>query len=266
MSALSEKNTTLWADLANVVQAGHHYRNAPIVEAILEVRVIPATDLRVEQLASVVVAPDFGEPQAQFNVTAEMEVSDADVVSHATKEQVGFAFVRQDNQRVVRAHLDRFSFSWLKPYQDWDAFSAEALDRWATYATIAGPEEVTRVAVRFVNKIDVNKPSVEVKDYLRTSIDISPYLPQAMMNFFVQVDIPLERHNAVARVLSTLVQPDMPGHTSLILDIDTWRAGALDLRDDGGREALVECLDVLRKAKNYVFEACITDATRGLIS
>jgi uncharacterized protein (TIGR04255 family) len=63
-----------------------------------------------------------------------------------------------------------------------------------------------------------------------------------------------------------MVPPPSEEHTSLILDIDAWREVDISFATSVGEERLREALNELHDAKNYVFEACITDATRGLIS
>jgi uncharacterized protein (TIGR04255 family) len=263
---LSETSTDLWAELSNLVRSGQHYERAPIVEAILEVRVRPTEGQGVEELDSVVQDPDFPDVAQLVSVTSEIQMGPSAVVGQASGEHIGFAFRRKDGQRVVQAQLDKFSFSWLAPYENWEAFVDEAMGHWDRYCQVAKPGVATRLGIRFVNKIDIDRASVEIKDYLRTTVDISPYLPQALLGYFMQVDIPLPRHEAVARVVSTLVSPKDPEGTSLILDIDTWRDVTLDLTTGDVRDSLLGYLDVLRSAKNYVFEACITDATRGVIS
>jgi len=49
------------------------------------------------------------------------------------------------------------------------------------------------------------------------------------------------------------------------LDIDTWKEVMIPFEEPKADESIRRQLDTLRTAKNYVFEACITDATRGLI-
>jgi uncharacterized protein (TIGR04255 family) len=53
---------------------------------------------------------------------------------------------------------------------------------------------------------------------------------------------------------------------SLILDLDTYREVRLDPRSDDFDHEVVGQLASLRRAKNFVFESCITDETRRLIS
>jgi len=78
--------------------------------------------------------------------------------------------------------------------------------------------------------------------------------------------VPLLNLDASATITSTVVPPYSPDTTSLILDIDTWRRLDVPLSGDTESERLLDALNELRVAKNFVFEACITDATRGLIN
>ena len=51
----------------------------------------------------------------------------------------------------------------------------------------------------------------------------------------------------------------------LLLDIDARSNVLLSTSDPDFDERLLESLTTLRRTKNFVFEACITDATRSLI-
>jgi uncharacterized protein (TIGR04255 family) len=117
----------------------------------------------------------------------------------------------------------------LPPYDRWEAFVDEAWRHWLRYREIARPQRVKRLGVRYVNRIDVPCSQVEIKDYLRTAIDVSPYLPQMVGNYFLQIVVPLSRFEASATVTSALASPPSEDVTSLILDIDTWREVEVDL-------------------------------------
>lgn len=249
-----------------LVPEGQHYSNAPIHEAIIEFVVSGVDPARVSDLETVVGIDGFPNRGPEYDLTAEMGFEGEEVVSNASRRLLGYRGIRDDGRRVIRAHTDRFAFSWLRPYDRWESFVDEAIGHWATYRSVAGPLEVDRIGVRFVNRIDVTRSSVEITDYLRTSVDISPYLPQLLSGFFFQIEIPLVQHNASTRVISTLVQPEHPNSTLLVLDLDTWRSVSIKMDEAANDDVIRENLKELRILKNYVFEACITDATRGLIA
>ncbi len=251
-------------EFALLVQTGGHYEHAPILEAVVEIRVT-ALNEPGEALRTFIDDSRFELASPEYEITAEVEMNELAVESRADRKLQGYRFKRDDEQRAVRALSDRLAFSWLHPYSRWEEFIEEAEGIWLKYRAVRKPERITRIAVRFINKIDIQKPVVEVRDYLRTGIDISPYLPQSMASFLMHVDIPLSRFDATARIISTMVPPPTEGVASLILDIDVWREVDIDLSKPDASVAVKGHLEQLRVAKNYVFEACITDATRGVI-
>jgi uncharacterized protein (TIGR04255 family) len=195
-----------------------------------------------------------------------VDVSEATIKSDTSGERVGHIFRTQDGRRFIQSRLNGFSYSVIPPYDRWESFSGEAWTNWTNYKTVAQPVKTTRIGVRYVNRIDVPSASIEIKDYLRTAVDVSPYLPQAVSSYFLQVVVPVSRFNASATITSTLAPPPAENMTSLILDIDIWRIVELSLDSTEGNDSLREQLESLRVVKNYVFESCITDATRGVIS
>jgi len=255
-----------WGDLAILVPVHSHYNNAPIIEAIVELRVELPEGVEVDDLARVMQGDArFTTTEQAVQIASEFQVREDQVVGNATHHRVGYVFRRDDGERVVQAHRDRLIFSWLGQYEDWDVFVREAEAAWERYVAVAQPLRVVGVAVRFVNRLVIPSSSVEIKDYLRTSVDISPYLPQAIAQLFMQVTIPLVKHEALVTVTSALEPTPSDDTTSLILDIDAKREVGLERSQDGFSEAVTGVLSTLRDAKNFVFEACITDATRGLI-
>lgn len=257
--------TSHW-DIPPPVRVGRHYDHAPIAEAILELTCTLPSDVTLDQLAHVADPETFSAAGAAIMVTGRVEVGPEGIHGDTSGEAIGHLLRRADGLRVIQSRLNGFAYSALAPYDRWETFSAEAWEHWSDYQRVARAIKVSRIGVRYVNKIDIPNASIEIKDYLRTAVDVSPYLPQLTAGYFLQVVVPLSHFNAAATITSTIVPPPSVDHTSLILDIDTWRTVDIALASTAAGDSITEVLNTLREAKNYVFEACITDATRGLIS
>lgn len=161
--------------------------------------------------------------------------------------------------------MDRFAYSQLSKYQGWDHFIGNVEPRWQRYKEVASPTSITNIGVRYVNRIVIPKAQVEINDYLRTTVDISPYLPQSIERYFAQISFPIAAFGVHATVTTALDNPLVPESTALVLDIDVSHEVDLDPSATSFGSDLIAEFDTLRSAKNYVFEACITDATRGVI-
>ncbi len=253
-----------WDDVPQPVRTGWHYTRAPIVEAIIDVRCDLPPETVLSDLATV-PAEGFGSPEQTYTVTGLLDVRPDGVESRTVNEQTGYIFRSHDNRRIIQSRLDGFSFAHLAPYERWDRLYSDAERHWLRYRDAARPLRVRRLGVRYVNRLEVLGEPIEIADYLRTAVDVSPYLPQMVQGYFLQVILPLSRFRATTAITSAVAPPSAPTQTALILDIDTWQELDVDLSEDGASQAIAEGLASLREAKNYVFEACITDATRRLI-
>lgn len=243
---------------------GRRYSKAPIAQSILDLHVDSNADL--DTLGGL----NFGAGYQASNMIytpSNSTIENDDGMPEAT----GYAYRREDTGRTIHATSDEFSFIWSDAYTCWEDFIAEAEAAWLSYKHDAVPVAVSRIGVRFVNQIPLPEKPIEIKDYLRTSVDISSYLPQQVAGMFFQVQVPLHalldgELDVTATITSALLpqDEDHPGG-GLLLDIDVVANVAMSTQSVGFDDSLRGTLDKLRLAKNYVFEACITDATRGMI-
>ena len=152
--------------------------------------------------------------------------------------------------------------SRLAPYESWEAFRNEARRLWEVYRQTVKPVRIERVALRYVNRLDLPGPRAELKDYLQTSPEIAAGLPQGLDGFFMQLQIPVEDLNSRLFLNLTTCEPPKPGIVAVVLDIDLFRTENLPQEE----EALWQLLESMRARKNEFFEACINDRTRELFA
>lgn len=254
-----------WDDLPPLARSGRHYNHPPIIESIIELRCQLPDSVDLEQLSHVPDRAEFPGIEKNIELTNVVNIDDTGVRSETSGNQIGHVFRSAEGAEALHVRLNGFAYGRTDHYKDWEAFSERALAMWRRYVEVASPILAVRIGVRYINRIQIPSDAVEIKDYLRTAIDVSPYLPQIINGYFLQVSVPLPRFEATATITSTLVPPSRAGETALILDIDTWSDRPLDLREEHVDTQIATRLEDLRHAKNHAFEACITDATRGLI-
>jgi len=117
-----------------------------------------------------------------------------------------------------------------------------------------------RVALRYINRLDLPMPMDNLNTYLRTYPEVGPDLPQSLAGFLMQLQIPHEDIKAFLVLNQAMVPPAREGVASMILDLDLFRTSNLPQSD----EEIWEYFEILRTRKNEIFEGCITDATRRL--
>jgi uncharacterized protein (TIGR04255 family) len=236
-----------------------HYSNPPIVEAVIEIRT--ADGISLKQCAQVAdeLSEEFPNRTEIVEVEAQlMTGSGSDAMAHQ-QTGIGFRLVSEKSRRVLAITTKHFAAGRLEPYANWESFSTDARRLWGVYAKVSD-SPITRIGVRYVNRIEIPKPEFDVRDYLRTFPEISAGISQAVTGYFMQLQLPQLDIGATAVLHEALVSPpEAGGRCSIILDIDLSKEFANSSEDDAWAE-----LDVLRDRKNEIFEGCITDEARAL--
>jgi uncharacterized protein (TIGR04255 family) len=240
------------------------YSNAPITEAIIDLRVVQRDGLTLAELERCQAGEEKAYPNKwllnMFEGRIQFGGAEEPSSYKESKEQTGFGFKSADGKHVVEVHRDGFVFHRLAPYAGWEQFRKEARRLWNVYQHCVRPGAVVRVALRYINRIDLPM-GAELKDYLRTSPEVSPDLPQRLDGFFMQVNIPNYDIKSNLLLREMAVPSANPDRSSVILDIDLFRTEEIPVEDG----AMWEVVESLRVRKNEIFEACITKQTREVI-
>ena len=238
-----------------------HYENAPISEALIDIRVEFSGAVTLEKLQSIHdrVKDKYPRIDKRIYVQGQFQAG-TDVGAVPKQTDMGYVFTSADGKQVFQARLDGFTFSRLKPYGTWLELRDESRRLWGVYCEVANPSATTRVAVRYVNQIDIPLPHIDYKDYFRTTPDVSPDLPQGLSSFFMQLQFPQPEFDGTLILTQLAIPSPMPDTSSVVLDLDVFR----QTHEPISAETLWPMLDALRDRKNEFFEGCITDKTREL--
>jgi uncharacterized protein (TIGR04255 family) len=234
------------------------YMRAPITEAVIDIRVTPAPSLQVDRLRALANGLEERYPRVgdSLQLFAQFRVGGLGQTTEPVK--VGYQF--SGPNQSFHAQLGGWSFSRQAPYESWEAFQTEARELWVRYRSVVAPENIVRIAVRYVNRIDLPLPIADLSKYLRTFPEVSADLPQNLAGYFMQLQIPFEEFKVMINLNQAIVPPPRHDVVSLVLDLDVWRISDIPQDEDG----MWELFSTLREVKNRAFEACITDETREL--
>jgi uncharacterized protein (TIGR04255 family) len=235
------------------------YANAPITEAVIDIRVVPREGLSVEEFRK--LADEFGSEfkhqNEQFRFSGSVGPGTPTVQPTSTK--IGIQFVGE--AKLFQTQIEGWTFNKLAPYKGWEEeFRDQARTLWRAYRELAKPVAISRVALRYVNRLDLPLPIPDFKIYLRTYPELGPDLPQGLSNFLMQLQIPHGDIGALLLLNMAMVPPAKEDVASIVLDIDLFGVGS----PPQDEESLWAYIEVLRTRKNKIFEACITDTTREL--
>ena len=241
--------------------SGTRYPHAPITEAVIDIQVTPPVS--VDRLAEA-VAGESNYPTAEKLLTASGAMvfgPEANTFATAKAEPVGYLCRSADGLHIYQARTNSFTFSRLAEYTSWADVSGEARRLWDKYRAIATPTSITRIALRYVNRLDIPLPVQDFSTYLRTAPQLSPDLPQGLSGYFMQLQLPMPDLQGACVINQTIIEPPAkPNTVAVVLDIDVFRTSGVATDET----QLWEQLEQLRHEKNRVFESCITDEARRL--
>jgi len=241
------------------------FPNAPIAEAILDIRVEPCPETDVTALAALhdILRERFPHSQGLTEWRADFQVEAGTITTsaQASARPSGFLFRSDDQSRIVQTTLTGFTFNRLKPYESWDRFRDEARRIWEEYVRVARPSKALRVALRYINRIELPLPCDDLKNYILTVPETAPGLPQGLSHFFMRLEMPHPDFDCLAVITETIDREAMTAEIApIIFDIDVFRMSAYDPVSAG----IWETLETLRLAKNRIFFSSLTEKAKEL--
>jgi uncharacterized protein (TIGR04255 family) len=204
--------------------------------------------IKQEKLSGFEIVRPLRRGQFSFQVDVEKPAQAA----VTRDEQDGWRYETKDSSKVVQLRRTGLVYSILRGYTRWDEIKASTQEAWHSYCKWAGSLTVTKLAVRYVNVLELHFGQ-DCDDYLTSGPRIPPELPQEFTGFFQRVVIPFRDHQAIAIVTQAL-EPPNPSHVPLVLDIDVqsqqrFEETSLDIWSR---------LDQLREIKNMIFFSSMT--------
>lgn len=240
-----------------------HYESAPLIEALLDIRVEPGPTVSVRSLASVqdAVRDEYPIRREERRFEQQLTGEGLELLSTTTRQTlIGYRFDSRDEKQLFHAHVDGFTFNRLAPYQQWDTFRDEARRLWQVYCSVAHPRRATRLAVRYINRFDLPRDA-KFEDYLRILPSVPLEIPQAWLGFLMRIEIPIVDIDAMLILTEAIVEPRDETSVSIVLDIDVNKMTSMSPNGD----MLWEEFEKFRWWKNLVFNACITDLAKERI-
>ena len=199
------------------------FRNAPITEALIDIRALAGVTLtELEKLHSR-IQDKYPEKRSRTMWEGAVRLEGEKQPITTTRHQVdGYFFTSSDGKQVAQFRLDGFSFSRLHPYSEWNKVYSEAKRLWDIYRANAKPALVNRLGTRYINSIVIPSKNFDYDDYFTAAPKIPQGLPQLLSHFFTRLVIPFPDQGATALVMQTpSVKPD-PVNSTVILDIDVF--------------------------------------------
>ena len=238
-----------------------HLSKAPVVEAVIDIRVPPSQEWNETSVAEVLKVK-LGEtyPSTASCRHPEFKIFGAEGAPPAFSVNEG-AWWGIQCKAVTHPHIVQFNrngivFSRLDPYESWNQLENEALRLWHIYLELAHPTEIQRLGVRFINRFEMPAGDPDFEDYIQHPPKPPGGLDIPFTSFFHQEGFVTPDQSYKINRIRTLELPRASGHgLALILDIDVSTDISFGLR----QETLLEKLAEMRWLKNKIFFGSFTE-------
>lgn len=239
------------------------YPIPPIISAVIDVRFSNSLSERdVERLSqklakSYPVKKHYIQGDVEFMITSEGNIAP----SLSSPPQRGYRIetVNADEQLIFTPLM--LAGVKLPLYTHWDNFCGSYLEAWGALEKVAGKRNITRIATKYVNRIDVpttdDNKNINIADYLNVGVN-SP--EDLMLEGYEAAMGVLLQDGFKAIVRTSTGKPEVPNTLALFLDIDVFSEQTLP----HSTKELRDSLKKLQSLKNSLFEKFITDKSRAL--
>jgi uncharacterized protein (TIGR04255 family) len=246
----------------------HRYKKPPIEEAVCDIQFAPGTDWDPTlpgRLFEKLKNTYHEKPRQMHVLESQFESAPAEGAPSTLRHRVGKLRVQllaENGTRIVGISQDQLSVHMLRPYTQWEDFRPRIMEALDAYREVATPEGVTRLGLRYINRIALDEGEPELKRYFQIPPkfpDVGP--PTKILAFFNRKEF--EYLDKPIRIVVTFadVERRPSEKSSYMLDIDMiW------IREDDPIP-LADVPDIMEDVKTrhrQVFESLITDEMRRL--
>lgn len=240
-----------------------HLKKAPITEAIVDLRATLPSGFDPSVFS--VLKTEFSqryptvEPRNLMMAEAGFAENGSPVLRGPEDKGLhGFWFRSDKDKDIGQFRLDGFTYNKLAPYTSWPEVVAEARRLWEVFCSLAKPEAVTRMAVRYINHIKIPAPVQDLGEYFTSPIPLPPALPLVLMNFLTRTTVHDQDNDVSVNISHALVEVADPKHVTFLLDIDAYKVHDFG---DPADPRVWDVFEALHRSKNMVFFGSITETT-----
>jgi uncharacterized protein (TIGR04255 family) len=230
----------------------------PINEALVDLRFLSDQRIDIEVLKPLRerLQQRFPKVDERNQFAAEFRVEAGKLLSPNVRDLGrGLWMTSSDGSRIVQFRPDGFTFNnvGLGSYLGGDALLEQSLECWSMFAEITRATTVTRIALRYLNRLDLPlRPGDEFRQFLTAPPELPEGAPQSVSGFLSRV---VSHDDAGATVVVTQKLDTVESPVPVIVDVEAFFTGDFGI----DAESLRTRLETLRRVKNETFFALITE-------
>lgn len=232
------------------------YQNPPIVEAVCEFKFDPSStwDSAILGLVYSHVRDKFPIREEELGLEFGIDAVSVQPV-RAVKKLSKMKFWSEDRKSLLQVGMNLLVINVLSPYPSWRVFYPLINESLNIYQRIAQPKKITKIGLRYINKIPLRKKPEEVADYFNI-YPVWNFGPDIEYRVFI-AGTRLKYNSGEDELKVELLVNELPENkgVSAQLDLDYYTTIA---KINGEREAMV-WVENAHKHIEEIFEASVAE-------
>jgi len=237
------------------------YSNPPIVEAVCEFRFSNDTqwDMVVPGLLYEKIKSEFPirEPKMIQDINIKLDNNKIEPMLNPHERII---FKNNDKNILIQVDNNLLAINHLKPYPTWAKFQPLIISTFKKLGEVVVFKQIQRIGLRYINRIEIPEPQVELEKYFKFKPDLGDQLPHDIGNFLLHCVLPFKPIHSECNIRITNAVPPIDGKSAFILDIDFY----LEEPMNATTGEISSWIESAHTQVENIFEGCITDNLRKL--
>jgi uncharacterized protein (TIGR04255 family) len=237
-------------------------QKTPIKEAIVDIQVAFNDNIDIKSLDFYDAIKDkFATREEIFLHSSQIKFDSRDSGSPKVEQNTnlhGYKYTSNDKDFVVQSTINGLTISNLVTYCGWDNLIALSRHLLSIYGEFTKPISTTRIAVRYINNLELPLPVDSLRDWLKDCPVVPGLGDNCITGFFHRTLANIGNNQIIYTQALEPIKHDkiLP----VIIDTDVYSLKTLNLND----ETVWETCSELRDIKNKIFFNSITEKTLEL--
>lgn len=239
------------------------YKNPPIIEALCEIHFEPDASWDVDSITNILYEKVKDKFPKKFRLqlqTSQIDIGDSGTPGITEQLLPLVRFQSSDEQALIQVAPNLLTINHLKPYTSWEEFLPLIEMGVNAYREVANPKDIHRIALRYINRIEISSERISLEDYFEFRPFIGQKVLQDIRAFTMGIQILHEGARDVLSVQLTTINSEVPNTIAMLLDLTYSLARPGDIMLDD----ISEWVKVAHNHIEDAFEACISDQLRKL--
>ena len=245
-----------------------------IAEALCELHftVYPFSQKEAESVHSIWEPKWFGKLLQELGADYDLEPAQIKMmrISSQGGQKPEVSEVKGNSDRMIYRHKDSVHLLQLSPglltinevgnYPGWQTFSEHIKNAWETFSRVCPHIQVTRIGLRYINRVQRGSETARVGDWLHNSDWLPPRMAKQEKDFFFRFNT---RFNSDCHMKLTVVEEQTDDSSApIIFDLD---AISQSLKVSSWNEVFSK-VDHLHQLIRKEFKESITDRYKSFVS